>query len=84
MRTTVRKIGNSAGAIIPAHVLKQLKLSEGDTVDVSVKDGCILIRSAKDKPKYTLAELLAKCNPEGPTVTDLEIWEQSTPVGKEV
>ncbi len=83
MLTQIRKIGNSAGAIIPAHLLKQLKLSEGDSIDVTVGDGYIIIKSATDKPKYTLAELLRKCNPNAPIVKELDAWEQAAPVGIE-
>lgn len=84
MLTQVRKIGNSAGAIIPAPVLKELKLREGDSIDVSVVDNCIVIKPAKERPKYTLDELLKKCNPNAPENKKLDAWEQIKSVGNEI
>lgn len=84
MLTQVRKIGNSAGTIIPAPVLKELKLREGDSIDVSVGDNCIIIKAATAKPKYSLEDLLKKCNPKAPKNKELETWEQIKPVGNEI
>lgn len=84
MLTQVRKIGNSAGAIIPAPVLKELKLREGDSIDVSVGENCIIIKPATTKPKYSLKDLLKKCNPKAPQNKELDNWEQLKPVGKEI
>jgi antitoxin ChpS len=84
MRTQVRKIGNSSGTIIPAQLLKQMHLNEGDSLDVVIGEGCIVIRPVKEKPKYTLSELLAKCDPAAPIDSELEAWEQMAPAGDEV
>jgi antitoxin component of MazEF toxin-antitoxin module len=84
MLTQVRKIGNSAGAIIPAPVLKELKLREGDSIDVSVGENCIIIKPATGKPKYSLEELLKKCNPKAPKTKELDDWEHIKPVGNEI
>jgi antitoxin ChpS len=84
MLTQVRKIGNSAGAIIPAPVLKELKLREGDSIDVSVSDNCIIIRPATGKPKYSLEDLLKKCNPKAPKNKELDDWDQIKPAGNEI
>ncbi len=84
MLTQVRKIGNSAGTIIPAPVLKELKLREGDSIDVSVGDNCIIIKAATAKPKYSLEDLLKKCNPKAPKNKELDTWEKTKPVGNEI
>ncbi|HSX51010.1 MAG TPA: AbrB/MazE/SpoVT family DNA-binding domain-containing protein [Cellvibrio sp.] len=84
MLTQVRKIGNSAGAIIPAPVLKELKLREGDSIDVSIVDNCIVIKPTHEKPRYTLDELLKKCNPNAPKNKESDAWESITPVGNEI
>lgn len=84
MLTQVRKIGNSAGTIIPAPVLKELKLREGDSIDVSVGDNCIIIKAASRKPKYALEDLLKKCNPKAPKNNELDAWEKIKPVGNEI
>lgn len=84
MLTQVRKIGNSAGTIIPAPILKELKLREGDSIDISVGDNCIIIKAATGKPKYSLEDLLKKCNPKAPKNKKLDAWEQTKPVGNEI
>jgi putative addiction module antidote len=40
----VTKIGNSFGITIPIELLKQVGLSQGDDVQVEVKDGKIVLR----------------------------------------
>jgi antitoxin MazE len=39
MQTAVRKLGNSAGVIIPRSVLSELGLAAGDAVDLRLEDG---------------------------------------------
>lgn len=40
----VTKIGNSIGITLPPEVLKQVGLTQGDDVQVEVKDGKIILR----------------------------------------
>ncbi len=80
MQATLRRIGNSTGLILPAGVLKTLKLKQGDSIDIETKNDVILIK--KDKPRYTLEELIAKCDPDAPPVT--HEWDNVKPVGNEV
>ena len=35
LRVQLRRIGNSCGIILPAELLRYMKMSEGDTLDVS-------------------------------------------------
>jgi putative addiction module antidote len=41
MNTTIRKIGNSEGIIIPKEVLDRLGLKAGDSVEIREEDGRI-------------------------------------------
>jgi len=43
MQTAVRKLGNSAGVIIPKAVLAELGLSAGDAVDMRLEDGNLVL-----------------------------------------
>ena len=43
MQAAVRKLGNSAGVIIPKSLLAQLRLSAGDTVDMRLEDGRLIL-----------------------------------------
>ncbi|MBB3382638.1 AbrB/MazE/SpoVT family DNA-binding domain-containing protein [Rhizobium sp. WW22] len=46
MNVTIRKIGNSEGVIIPKEVLDQLGLGAGDSLELSLKDGGLLMQPA--------------------------------------
>jgi len=56
--TQVGKWGNSLGLRLPKSVALEAQVDEGDTVDVSVKDGAIVIRPSR--PTYSLDQLVAK------------------------
>ncbi|MEB8287703.1 AbrB/MazE/SpoVT family DNA-binding domain-containing protein [Aeromonas veronii] len=82
MQTSIRKWGNSAGAIIPASILKKAGVMMNDQLEIEVVEGRIVLRPAA--PSYTLADLL-KASPESAFVMDAEDrqWLDATPVGKE-
>ncbi|MCU7927789.1 MAG: AbrB/MazE/SpoVT family DNA-binding domain-containing protein [Candidatus Thiodiazotropha sp. (ex Dulcina madagascariensis)] len=81
METRIRKIGNSTGAIIPAAILRKLHLKEGDQLSIEEQDGKIVLMT--EKPKYSLKELLAKCDPTAPMPDDLVAWDNAQAVGNE-
>ena len=43
MKAAVRKLGNSAGVIIPKSLLAEPRLSAGDTVDMRLEDGRLIL-----------------------------------------
>ncbi len=55
--TQIAKWGNSLGLRLPKSVALDAKLDEGDTVDVSVRNGAIVIRPTR--PAYSLDQLVA-------------------------
>ncbi len=83
MQTIVRKIGNSIGTIIPSAILKKLDLKEGDRVNIQDDEGRIIIIPERIKPKYTLTELLAKCDESAPLPQELIDWDNTPEVGNE-
>ena len=56
MTTQLSKWGNSLGLRLPKAVALEAGLGEGDTVDVVVENGTIVIRAAKST--YSLDELV--------------------------
>jgi antitoxin MazE len=56
--TQIAKWGNSLGLRLPKSVAREAQLGEGDTVDVSVKNGAIVIQPSR--PRYALEDLVAK------------------------
>ena len=78
--TQIAKWGNSLGLRLPKSVAREAHLDEGDTVEVSVKGGAIVVRPAR--PTYTLRALVAKMTRRnrhaesdwGPTPAGRELW----------
>ncbi len=80
MATTTRlaKWGNSLGLRLPKPLAREVRLDEGDTVDVSVDNGTIVIRPSR--PTHSLDELVGRItarNRHGES-------DWGTPVGHEV
>lgn len=63
MRTSIRlaRWGNSLGLRLPKALAMEARIGEGDTVEVSVEEGSIIVRPAR--VTYSLEELVSKINP---------------------
>ncbi len=59
--TQISKWGNSLGLRLPKSVAREAELDEGDTVDVSVRNGAIVIQPSRRR--YSLQQLVAKITP---------------------
>jgi antitoxin MazE len=59
--TQLSKWGNSLGLRLPKSVAREAQVDEGDTVDVSVDNGAIVIRPSR--PRYSLQELVRRITP---------------------
>ena len=77
--TQIAKWGNSLGLRLPKSVAREAQLDEGDTVDVSVKDGAIVVRPAR--PTYSIEILVSKMTPHN---RHKETDWGTTPVGREL
>ena len=82
METSIRKLGNSAGIILPAALLRSLKFEVGQAIDIEVEDGRLVV-TPKIRKRYTAAELNALCNPRAPMPEDIVTWEGAPVVGSE-
>lgn len=78
MRVTVKKWGNSASVRIPAAIMEAAHLELDEVVDVSEKDGQIIIAPLRT-PDYDLDDLVAGITPENLH----EEVDFGAPVGKE-
>jgi antitoxin MazE len=56
--TQIARWGNSLGLRLPKSIAREAHLDEGDKVDVSVRNGAIVIRPSR--PSYSLDELVSK------------------------
>lgn len=82
MDLAIRKLGNSAGVILPATLLKSLGLSIGQHLEAEEVDGKLMLTPRAKK--YTLNELLAQCDQKAPPPADLTDWSDMPAVGAEV
>jgi len=83
MHTThLRKVGGSVMLAVPPALLDILQLSADAQVGLTVDNGRLIIEP-KTVPSYTLAELLAKCDPEAELTAEDRLWIDAAPVGKE-
>ena len=62
MTTQLAKWGNSLALRIPRTVAAELNVQDGDTVEISVHEGVIIVRPAVRR--YTIEELVADITPE--------------------
>ncbi len=80
MHTKIQKWGNSQGLRLAKNVLEDAHLGVGDKVDVTVRDGIIVIAPIrKTRGRYRIEDLVAQI-PEGYHAGEVT-WGE--PVGKE-
>lgn len=85
MDISIRKIGNSKGVVIPASLLKELGLDVNDKANVKAENGCLVIEpKPRPKNKYSLDELLAKCDENAPVPQEIKDWDPIESVGDEI
>jgi antitoxin ChpS len=82
LTSTLRNVGGSVMMAIPKSVLEGLGLAANTKVALSVDHGRLIVE-ARPKPKYTLAELLAQCDPAAPASEEEQAWESMKPTGRE-
>jgi antitoxin ChpS len=81
--TKLRKVGGSVMLAVPGAILDLLHLEAGATVGLAV-DGERLVVQPHPKPKYTLDELLAQCDPEAVMAEEDRAWIDLGPEGREL
>ena len=80
MLAKIQKWGNSQGLRLTKNLLKDANLGVSDEVDVSVKEGIIIVAPARRiRGRYTLKELVSRI-PENYQTSEIE-WGEA--VGKE-
>jgi antitoxin ChpS len=61
--TNLRKVGGSVMLAVPPALLDVLQLQPGTRVGIAVEKGRLVVEP-QQRPRYTLNELLAQCNPK--------------------
>jgi len=80
---TLRSVAGSTIVAIPKVLLESLGLAPPMTVGLSIDHGRLVIEP-RPRPRYSLAELLAKCDPSAPASDEDKQWDAAEPIGREV
>jgi antitoxin ChpS len=78
----LKKVGGSVMLAVPPAVLKTLGLSTDSEVGMTIENGCLIIEPQK-RPRYSLDELLAQCDPHAEISEEDREWIDAPAVGKE-
>ncbi len=81
--TNLRKVGGSVMLAVPPALLDILQLQPGAQVGIAVERGRLVVE-ARRRPRYTLDQLLAQCNPKARRGRRDKEWIESKPIGREL
>ena len=81
--TNLRKVGGSIMLAVPPALLDILHLRPGAKVGMAVQSGRLVVEP-QHRPRYTLDELLAQCNPRARRSKEDREWLDNKPVGGEL
>jgi antitoxin ChpS len=81
--TNLRKVGGSVMLAVPRAILDLLHLEAGATVGLAV-DGERLVVLPQPKPRYSIDELLAQCDPELAITEEDRAWLDLDSRGREL
>jgi len=79
----LRKIGGSVMLAVPPAVLDMLDLQAGATVALAIEGGRLIVEP-QVRPRYTLEELLAQCDPSVALTQQDREWLGAKRVGNEL
>jgi antitoxin ChpS len=81
--TKLRKVGGSIMLAVPPTLIEMLRLQPGAKVGIAVESGRLVVEPQK-RPRYTLKELIAQCDPKARLTKEDREWLNSKPVGGEI
>ena len=68
---------------VPPPLLNILQLEPGAKVGIGIESGCLVV-DPRPRPRYSLNELLAQCNPKARLSKRDREWLESGPAGREI
>jgi antitoxin ChpS len=81
--TNLRKVGGSVMLAVPPALLDVLRLKPGAKVGIAVESGRLVVEPQR-RPRYTLDELVAQCNPKAARSEEEREWLDDKPAGAEL
>jgi antitoxin ChpS len=79
----LRKVGGSIMLAVPPALLDLLQLQPGAKVGIAVESGRLVVEP-QHRPRYSLDELLAQCNPKVRRSKQDSEWLAGKPEGDEL
>jgi len=80
MQVRVAKWGNSLAVRLPKHIAEELRLEEGQTVNLTVDIDELKLRPVTQIPRYNLEDLIAQMDP----ANQPELLDWGPDVGAEI
>jgi antitoxin ChpS len=81
--TNLRKVGGSIMLAVPPALLDILRLRPGAKVGIAIESGRLVVEP-QQRPRYTLDELLAQCDPKAARTREDREWLDNKPAGAEI
>jgi antitoxin ChpS len=81
--TILRKVGGSIMLAVSPALLDLLHLKPGSKVGLAVESGRLIVEP-ETRPRYSLDELLAQCDPDAPLTAEDREWLEDKPIDKEL
>ena len=81
--TNLRKVGGSVMLAVPPALLDILRLRPGVQVGIAIESGRLVVEP-RQRPHYTLDELLAQCNSKARRSKADREWSRGKAAGAEI
>lgn len=78
----LRQVGGSLSFAVPPAVKESLGLKPGSVLEVVAEEGQLVAK--RKRPKFTIDELIAKCDTTAPYPDEAREWIDAPAVGREI
>ena len=78
MAVVVKKFGNGLAVIFPREMARQMKLSDGTSLQITQARSAIILRKLPQRARRSLIELVAQINPASYRRRNRELFHQSS------
>jgi antitoxin ChpS len=79
---TLRQVGGSLSFAVPPAIKESLGLTAGAVLDISIEHGRLVAKP--ERPRYSIDELIARCDLSAPYPDEAHDWIDAPPVGREL